>query len=49
MKLRTYITTPEFNKLTEEKFTARLKQVDLVSKANFDNKLTKLLQIKQNI
>ena len=35
-----YITTPEFNKLTEEKFTARLKQADLVSKTDFDNKLT---------
>ena len=35
-----YITTPEFNKLTAENVTARLKQVDLVSKADFDKKLT---------
>ena len=27
-----YITTPEFNTLTAEKFTARLKQANLVSK-----------------
>ena len=27
-----YITTPEFNKLIAEKFTARLKQADLVRK-----------------
>ena len=32
--------TLEFNKLTAENFTARLKQVDLVSKTDFDNKLT---------
>ena len=36
-----YITTPEFNKLTEERFTARLKQADLVNKTNFDDKLTR--------
>ena len=35
-----YITTPEFNKWTAENFTARLKQADLVSKSDFDNKLT---------
>ena len=35
-----YITTQEFNKLTAENFTARLKQADLVSKTNFDDKLT---------
>ena len=34
-----YITTPQFNKLTAENFTARLKQADLVSKTNFDYKL----------
>ena len=36
-----YITTPEFNKLTSENFSARLKQVNLASKndiANFVNK-----------
>ena len=35
-----YITTPEFNKLTAENFTARLKQANLVTKTDFDNKLT---------
>ena len=35
-----YITTPEFNTLTAENFTARLKQADLVKKTDFDNKLT---------
>ena len=47
------ITTPEFNKLTAEHFTARLKQPYLVSKTDFDCKLTscnrELLQVKQNI
>ena len=40
VKYAKYITTPEFNKLTGENFTARLKQADLVSKTDFDNKLT---------
>ena len=35
-----YITTPEFNKLTAENFTARLKQANLGTKTNFDKKLT---------
>ena len=35
-----YITTHEFNKLTEKRFTARLKQVNLVTKSYFDHKLT---------
>ena len=35
-----YITTTEFNKATAESFASRLKQVDLVNKADFDNKLT---------
>ena len=35
-----YITTLEFNTLTAENFTARLKQADLVNKTDFDNKLT---------
>ena len=35
-----YITTPVFNKLTTENFAARLKQTNLVSKTDFDNKLT---------
>ena len=34
-----YITTPEFNKLTAENFTASLKQTDLVIKSDFDKKL----------
>ena len=29
-----YITTPEFNKLTSENFTARLKQASLVTKTD---------------
>ena len=36
-----YTTTLEFNKLTAEHFAARLKQADLVSKTDFDNKLTR--------
>ena len=48
-----WITTPEFNKLPTEKFAARLKQVNLIGKSDFDNKLTRLLeklhQIKSNI
>ena len=49
-----YITTPELNKLTNEKFDAWLAQVDLVTKTNFDNKQSnlnniKLIQIKQSI
>ena len=52
-----YITTKEFNKLTSENFTARLKQANLPSKndianfvrtTDFDNKLKKLYQIKMN-
>ena len=35
-----YITTPEYNKLTAESFTAKLKQANLVSNTDFDNKLT---------
>ena len=35
-----YTTTQEFKKLTAENFAARLKQADLVKKADFDNKLT---------
>ena len=34
-----YITTQEFNKLTSENFAVRLKQVNLVIKTQFDNKL----------
>ena len=39
-----YITTPEFNKLSEENFDARLKQANLVTKTNFDDKLKSLNQ-----
>ena len=52
-------TTQEFNKLTTENFVARIKQANLVSKADFDNKLikfnrkitsnkTKYLELKKN-
>ena len=34
-----YIATQEFKKLTVENFAARLKQANLVSKTDFDNKL----------
>ena len=37
-----YITTPEFNKLTGENFDARLKQENLVTKADFDDELKSL-------
>ena len=35
-----YITTPEFNKLTSENFAARWKQANVVTKTEFDNKIT---------
>ena len=35
-----YITTPEFIKLTAKNSTARLKQANLVTKTDFDKKLT---------
>ena len=35
-----YITTPEINELTAESFAARLKQPNLETKTDFDNKLT---------
>ena len=34
-----YITTPEFNKLTEQNFAVRWKQANLINKTVFDNKL----------
>ena len=37
-----YITTPEFNKLTAENIAARLAQTNIVTKADFDNKLSNL-------
>ena len=48
-----YITTRELKKLTAENFPARLKQANLVTKTDFDDKLQtimkKLTQTKQNI
>ena len=48
-----YITTSEFNNLTTENFKVRLAQTNLVTRADFDEKLKslnkKLPQIKQNI
>ena len=35
-----YITTQEFNKITVDSFTARLKQTNLMNKTDFDNKPT---------
>ena len=53
-----YITTPEFNKSTADNFAARLKQTNLVSQTDFDNKIisfnrnitsnkTKYLEVKK--
>ena len=46
-----YITTSEFNTLAANVFNARLSQVNLVTKANFDNTVSsldsKILKIKQ--
>ena len=36
-----YITTPEFNRVIEENFAARLAQANLVTKTNFDDELKK--------
>ena len=48
-----YITTPEFNTLAASVFNARLSQANLITKTDFDAKLSslnrRLLQIKQNI
>ena len=47
-----YITTPEFNTLAADVFNARLAQANLVTKTDFDAKLSslnrKLLQTNQN-
>ena len=40
-----YITIQEFNKLTAENFSARLVQVDLVTKTDVDTKLISLNEI----
>ena len=48
-----FITTQEFNKLIADNFKERLKQANLVCKADFDNKLIsfnrKIPRIKKNI
>ena len=48
-----YITTPEFNTMAASIFNARLAQANVITKTEFDAKLSglkkKLLQIKQNI
>ena len=45
-----YITTPDFNTLAADVFNARLVQANLITRADFDSKLTeKLWQIKQKI
>ena len=37
-----YVTTPEFNKLTAENYTAKLKQANLVIKTYIDKKLVSI-------
>ena len=37
-----YITTPEFNKLTAENFAARIPQANVITKTDFDAKLSNL-------
>ena len=37
-----YFTTPEFNKLTAEIFAARLAQANLITKTDFNAKLSSL-------
>ena len=37
-----YIASPEFNKITAENFVARLAQANLISKTDFDGKLSSL-------
>ena len=48
-----YIATAEFNKLTAEKFAARLAQANLITKTNFDVELSsfnrKFTSNKENI
>ena len=48
-----YITTPKFNTLAADVFNARLAQANLITKTEFDSRLSslnkKLLQINQNI
>ena len=45
-----YIDTSEFNKLAADVFNARIAQANLITKADFDAKLTeKLLKIKKTL
>ena len=37
-----YITTPEFNKLTADAFNARIAQANLITKTDFDARLSGL-------
>ena len=47
--INTYITTPEFNKLTVEGFAAILKQANLVAETDFDDRIKSLNQkLKQS-
>ena len=39
-----YITTPDFNNLSERVFTARLAQASLITKADFDDKVKSFKQ-----
>ena len=41
-KYNKYVTTPKFNKLTAENFSARLAQANLLTKTDFDDKLLNL-------
>ena len=48
-----YITTPEFNKLAADVFNARLVRANLITKTDFDSKLSnlnrKITENKKNI
>ena len=39
-----YITTPDFNNFSERVFTARLAQANLITKADFDDKVKSFKQ-----
>ena len=45
----TYITTPEFNTLATDVFNARLAQANLITKTDFDAKLSRInRKIREN-
>ena len=44
-----YITTQEFNKLIAENVTAKLKQANIVTKTDYNNKLTKYLEVQKKL